>query len=371
MAEISLCMIVRNEESVIDRCLSGIKDIADEIIIADTGSEDETKKIAAKYTDKIYDFKWIDDFSAARNFSFSKAEKDYIMWLDADDVIDDANKQKLLELKEKLGSGLSADMIMMKYHTAFDENGAPTFSYFRERIVRRVMNYKWVGAVHEVIVPRGNVVYSDIAVMHKKLRTADPDRNIRIFEKLEKSGASLDASQLLAMIGMPEEIQEQVTPDMSVRTIQKLRRGEPEKPPVDAPRVSVTAVKETEHPLLSDAGTAKTVAAAPKAGAPSSTEKPVLHAPAAGDKPQAAVKQTEQGNASVSRKLPDTPTVNPVKPLGQAGKTEASPTGNAVDLVEIDSYSDFKSMADELDLIMKQAFSADSPVRVKIVCVQG
>lgn len=195
MAEISLCMIVRNEESVLDRCLSGVKDIADEIIIIDTGSDDETKNIAAKYTDKIYDFKWTDDFSAARNFSFSKAEKDYIMWLDADDVIDAENRRRLLELKEKLGTENMADMVMIKYYTAFDENGAPTFSYCRERLLRRAMNYKWVGAVHEVIVPRGNVVYSDIAVMHKKLKPADPDRNLRIFEKLEKNGVPLDARQ--------------------------------------------------------------------------------------------------------------------------------------------------------------------------------
>ena len=99
MPTISLCMIVRDEESVLDRCLSCVKDIADEIIIVDTGSTDKTKEIAALYTDKIYDFKWIDDFSAARNFSFSKASMDYIMWLDADDVIDSENKKKLLNLK--------------------------------------------------------------------------------------------------------------------------------------------------------------------------------------------------------------------------------------------------------------------------------
>ena len=67
MAEISLCMIVRNEESVLDRCLSGVKDIADEIIIVDTGSDDETKNIAAKYTDKIYDSKWTAIFPGRPN----------------------------------------------------------------------------------------------------------------------------------------------------------------------------------------------------------------------------------------------------------------------------------------------------------------
>ena len=73
MPTISLCMIVKNEENVLDRCLSSIADLMDEIIIVDTGSTDRTKEIASKYTDLIYDFPWINDFSAARNFSFSKA----------------------------------------------------------------------------------------------------------------------------------------------------------------------------------------------------------------------------------------------------------------------------------------------------------
>ena len=71
MTTFSLCMIVRNEEKNLKRCLDGIADLMDEIVIVDTGSDDGTKDIAAKYTDKIFDFKWTGDFSEARNFSFS------------------------------------------------------------------------------------------------------------------------------------------------------------------------------------------------------------------------------------------------------------------------------------------------------------
>ncbi|MDD2208634.1 MAG: glycosyltransferase, partial [Bacilli bacterium] len=67
----SLCMIVKNEEKNIENCLKSCHQLFDEIIIVDTGSTDQTKKIVSKYTDKIYDFKWINDFSAARNYSFS------------------------------------------------------------------------------------------------------------------------------------------------------------------------------------------------------------------------------------------------------------------------------------------------------------
>lgn len=85
MATISLCMIVKNESAVLARCLDSIADLMDEIIIVDTGSTDNTKEIAAQYTSRIYDFKWTSDFSAARNFSFSKATMEYIYTADADE----------------------------------------------------------------------------------------------------------------------------------------------------------------------------------------------------------------------------------------------------------------------------------------------
>ena len=99
MKTISLCMIVKDEENVIERCLKSVKGIFDEIIIVDTGSSDNTKKIVSKYTDKIYDYKWNNDFSEARNYSFSKATCDYIMWLDADDVLLEEDAKKLKQLR--------------------------------------------------------------------------------------------------------------------------------------------------------------------------------------------------------------------------------------------------------------------------------
>lgn len=77
----------KERRNYIERCLNYAKDFVDEIIIVDTGSTDKTKEIAKKLTDKIYDFECIQDFAAARNFSFSKATKEYIFYLDADDII--------------------------------------------------------------------------------------------------------------------------------------------------------------------------------------------------------------------------------------------------------------------------------------------
>lgn len=186
-------MIVKNESSLLSRCLESIKDIADEIIIADTGSEDDTKEKARLYTDKIYDFPWVDDFSAARNFAFSKASKDYIMWLDADDILTEESV-KLLK-KFKTAADCSADMIMMPYQAAFDEGGRCTFSYYRERLMKREAGFVWEGAVHEAIAPRGNTVYLDIPVEHRPEHKESSERNIKIYEKLLAQKGTLNARE--------------------------------------------------------------------------------------------------------------------------------------------------------------------------------
>ncbi|MCD8082794.1 MAG: glycosyltransferase family 2 protein [Clostridiales bacterium] len=190
MVTISLCMIVKNEEAVLGRVLKQMKEIADEIIVVDTGSTDRTKEIAAAYTDRIYDFAWRDDFSAARNFACEKATMDYWMWLDADDVIGRGEREKLLLLKEEMDT--SADVVMMRYQTGFDEAGRVTFSYWRERILKNRAGFRWEGRVHEAVVPRGNIVYSNIAIEHRKEGAGDPDRNLRIYERMMLEGERLN-----------------------------------------------------------------------------------------------------------------------------------------------------------------------------------
>ena len=189
MITISLCMIVKNEEKNLGRCLESIRGLVDEIIITDTGSTDRTKEIARSYTGRVYDFPWIDDFSAARNFAFSKAAMDYCMWLDADDVIEPEDHERFLALKRSLSP--KTDVVMMRYHTAFDEAGNPAFTYYRERLIRRLAGLRWQGAVHEAITPSGIVLYNETAVTHRKTGPGDPNRNLRIFERLIAEGKSL------------------------------------------------------------------------------------------------------------------------------------------------------------------------------------
>ena len=184
---LSVCLIVKNEQEVIGRCLNCVSKFADEIIVVDTGSTDGTIGEARKFTEDIYFFKWCDDFSAARNFAFEKATCEYVMWIDADDVVTDENCLKIEELVQKK----DFDMAFLLYVTAFN-GGKPSFFYYRERIMRRNMNYSFAGAVHEAVCPYGKIIYSDAEIHHKKIKEGEPLRNLTILQKQISSGAELD-----------------------------------------------------------------------------------------------------------------------------------------------------------------------------------
>lgn len=185
---LSVCLIVKDEEAVIARCLNCAAKFADEIIVVDTGSSDGTVAEVKKFTDEVYFYKWNDDFSAARNFSLEKAGCDFVMWLDADDVISDENCKKIRELVEKGGF----DMAFLPYAAAFDGD-KPSFTYYRERIFRRSKNYRFSGAVHEAVTPCGNIVYSSAVVEHRKVKSGEPLRNLRIYQSKLAQGETLDA----------------------------------------------------------------------------------------------------------------------------------------------------------------------------------
>ncbi|MDE7283713.1 MAG: glycosyltransferase family 2 protein, partial [Lachnospiraceae bacterium] len=142
MITISLCMIVKNEEKLLARCLDSVAGLMDEIIIVDTGSTDRTKEIAAKYTDKIYDFEWVQDFSAARNFAFSKAGMEYIYSADADEVLDEENRKAFLRLKETLLPEI--DIVQMYYANQLDFGTIYNFDKeLRPKLFKRLRTFTW------------------------------------------------------------------------------------------------------------------------------------------------------------------------------------------------------------------------------------
>ena len=189
--KISVCMIVKNEEDVLARCLDCVKQFGDEIVIVDTGSSDKTKDIASMYTDKVFDYQWCDDFSKARNYAFSKATCDYVMWLDADDVLEYSEIEKINQLK----LNMVADTYMLKYATSFDERGKPTFVYERERIMKNDKRAFWNGFVHEAITPFGKIEHLDITIQHRKIATHYTKRNLNLFRKALKSGVKFNARE--------------------------------------------------------------------------------------------------------------------------------------------------------------------------------
>ena len=185
MFTISVCMIVKDEEKTIERVLSCAKEFADEIIVVDTGSKDNTVSLAKKYTDKVFHFEWCDDFSKARNYSFSLGQCDYLMWLDADDFISKCNIEKIKLLKNY---NKDIDVFMFKYVASFDENGKPSFNFYRERLLKRENNYKWEGFVHEAISPFGEIEYCNIEIEHRKVQVNEEKRNLKLYKKAKKRG---------------------------------------------------------------------------------------------------------------------------------------------------------------------------------------
>lgn len=186
MITISLCMIVKNEEKVLERCLNGLKDIVDEIIIVDTGSTDRTKEIAAHYTKDIYDFQWIDDFSAARNFSFSKATKDYIYVADADEIIDKENQEQFLKLKQILLPEI--DIVQMLYCNQLEFGTTYNFDEeYRPKLYKRLRPFVWEEPIHEAVRLEPIIFDSDIRIEHKPLNS-HADRDFSLYLNLMNKG---------------------------------------------------------------------------------------------------------------------------------------------------------------------------------------
>lgn len=187
MITVSLCMIVKNEEKILDRCLSCVADLMDEIIIVDTGSTDGTKEIAAKYTDKIYDFEWIHDFSAARNYAFSKATGDYIYSADADEILDEENRERFRILKKHMIPEIEIVQMyysnQLKYGTVYNYD-----KEYRPKLFKRVRTFTWIDPIHETVRTEPVVFDSDIEIFHAQ-EESHAARDLEAFRRIcQKDG---------------------------------------------------------------------------------------------------------------------------------------------------------------------------------------
>ena len=166
MATFSLCMIVKDEEQVLCRCLDSLVSCMDEIIIVDTGSTDRTKEIAGRYTNQIYDFTWTGSFADARNFAASKATKEYIYTADADEYLEIEDQRKLLELKSVLLPEI--EIVQMLYCTSSEYNTLYNFEKeYRPKLYRRQREFVWIDPIHETLRLDPVVFDSEIEIQHR------------------------------------------------------------------------------------------------------------------------------------------------------------------------------------------------------------
>ena len=156
MHPISVCIIAKNEESRIEQCLSSIKPYGFEIVVVDTGSTDRTKEIAGRYADKVLDFVWCDDFSAARNFSLQEASNNWIFMIDCDETIKEIDVEELnyfrKHLSDKVGSVSRENLVT--------ENGVLTLNNtdYTERFFNKKL-FRYTGIIHEQLTPvRGHEI---------------------------------------------------------------------------------------------------------------------------------------------------------------------------------------------------------------------
>ena len=192
MITISLCMIVKNEEDCLKRCLDSLKGIVDEMIVVDTGSTDRTKEIAKECGARVEDFTWTGDFSEARNFAFSKANCDYIYSADADEELDEDNRERFMQLKKDL-SELDIDIVQMYYCNQLEFRTVYNFDReLRPKLFKRVRHFVWEDPIHEQVILDPVICNSDVEIIHKP-KESHAGRDLEAFRRTISQGRRLSA----------------------------------------------------------------------------------------------------------------------------------------------------------------------------------
>jgi glycosyltransferase involved in cell wall biosynthesis len=165
---VSLCMIVKDEESHLAKCLSNIKPLVDEVIVVDTGSNDRTKDIASVFGARVYDFEWKNDYSEARNFSISHASGNWILILDADEIISPKDYDTFKNIVKKNQEKPVAYSFETRNYTFYantlgwrpndgtypeQEAGVGWFPSTKVRLFQNAIHNRFQFSVHEMVDP--------------------------------------------------------------------------------------------------------------------------------------------------------------------------------------------------------------------------
>lgn len=211
---ISLCMIVKNEEKHLRGCLESVKDAAGEIVIVDTGSNDATLKIAEEYQAKIYHFRWVNDFSAARNFALEKSKGEWILYLDADERLSASSAAELKKLGEEKAAGTGKRAYQCSIKNIDDFNGRPSTMLYT-RLFPNDPKIRFEGAIHEqiensLISSNYKIIKSGIEIIHigystnKDQLKIKAERNLKIllqeYEKIKTAYNAFHIAQSYAML---------------------------------------------------------------------------------------------------------------------------------------------------------------------------
>jgi tetratricopeptide (TPR) repeat protein len=185
---VSLCMIVKDEEHNLPACLDAAADLADEVVVVDTGSSDNTRAVAARYGAQVFSFGWCDSFAAARNASLDHATGDWVLWLDADDRLDEANRRKLRSLLGRLRDEDAA--YLLRQEMPADPVSGTVAIVDQAKLFRLRPDVRFEYRVHEQIVPavlrRGglvratDVVFQHLGYQDPALRRHKLERNGRL-----------------------------------------------------------------------------------------------------------------------------------------------------------------------------------------------
>ncbi len=172
MGSISLCMIVRDEEEFLDECLHSVEGVVDEIVIVDTGSTDQTINIAKTFGARCYSAPWTHDFAYMRNISLEYASKEYVLVLDADEVLTSKGKEGI---KKYLNEFPNAAGFFIHILNQTDADGIQEIEEsLNVRLFRNNAQYRYSGALHEQIAesilqanPPGIIFDSPIEILHR------------------------------------------------------------------------------------------------------------------------------------------------------------------------------------------------------------
>ncbi len=235
---LSLCMIVRDEEEMLPRSLAAVRDAVDEVIVVDTGSTDRTIEIARSFGAKVIEREWTGSFADARNASFDAATGDWVMFLDADEVLvaDDAQR-----LREILGRTWREAFYLVETNFTGELGDGTAVTHNAMRVFRNRPEYRFEGRIHEQIahnLPSGQperIEITDVRVEHYGYLGVVRDakdksrRNIELLERQRDEGADEDSGFLHFNLGSEyAALGENEDACASLETAWEIMRGKPD-----------------------------------------------------------------------------------------------------------------------------------------------